>query len=199
MAKDWFKKRLQDPYLLKSRQEGYRSRAAYKLQEIDQKYKLFKAGQKILDLGAAPGSWSEYVTKKLSNKVTLIAVDLLKIEPIPNVTIIQGDFRDSGIQEQIISSANGKLDIILSDMAPDTTGRHDVDTYNSSVLVNLALDLAEKLLKPGGKLVAKVFEGSEYQAILKRAKGMFGFAKSVSPKASLSQSREVFLVADNFR
>jgi 23S rRNA (uridine2552-2'-O)-methyltransferase len=198
MAKAWFKKRLNDHYLKKSRGENYRSRAAYKLEEIDKKYRLIKPGQKILDLGAAPGSWSQYAQRKAKGKARIIAIDLLEIDPINKVEIIKGDIRDEANQKQITELAGGKVDLILSDMAPDTTGLHHADTENSAQLVHLALDMAEKLLKPGGSFVAKVFEGAEYKELLDRAKKMFSFAKSVNPKASLSRSREVFLVADKF-
>jgi 23S rRNA (uridine2552-2'-O)-methyltransferase len=199
MAKAWFKNRLNDPYLLKARAENYRSRAAYKLEEIDQKYKLLKPGQSILDLGAAPGSWSQYVMRALKGKAKIIAIDLLEIEPIEGVSIIQGDFLEKANQDKIIELAPNGLNLILSDIAPDTTGVHYADTENSVAMVNLALDMAEKLLKPGGSLVAKVFEGAEYQELLKRAKGMFQMAKSFHPKASLNRSRELFLVARNFK
>jgi len=199
MAKSWFKNRLNDTYLLKSRADSYRSRAAYKLEEIDLKYKLIKSGSKILDLGAAPGSWSQYAMRKAGGKAKIIAIDLLPVDPIEGVVILQGDIRDETNQKQIIELAAGKIDVLLSDMAPDTTGVHYADTENSALLVHLALDIAEKLLKPGGSFVAKVFEGSEYQALLQRARKMFGFAKSFNPKASLTRSREIFLVAQDFK
>lgn len=197
--KAWFKKRLEDPYLKKAQQEGYRSRAAYKLEEIDKKYKLIKPGQKILDAGAAPGSWCEYAINKTKQKATIIAIDLLEIEPIKNVKIIKGDICDKNKQSQIKELAAGKLDLILSDMAPDTTGIHHADTESSTQLVHTLLDLAQLTLKNKGSFVAKVFEGAEYSQLLKRAKQMFTFAKSFSPKASLKQSRELYLVAIDFK
>lgn len=199
MAKAWFKDRLNDHYLQKSRADSYRSRAAYKLEEIDQKYKLIKPGQKILDLGAAPGSWTQYVLRKVNGKAKVVAIDLLEIFPIEGAIIIRGDIRDSANQAQIIELAPHGLDVILSDMAPDTTGVHYADTENSALLVHLALDIAEKLLKPGGSFVAKVFEGAEYQQLLQRTRKLFGFAKSFNPKASLTRSREIFLVAQDFK
>lgn len=197
--KAWFQNRLNDHYLKKSRKDNFRSRAVYKLQEIDEKYKLLKKGMKILDLGAAPGSWSQYIVSKLNGKARVIAIDLLPIEPIEGVFIIEGDIRDTSNQEIIVAKASGKVDLILSDVAPDTTGVHYADTENSVQLVNLALDIAEKLLKPGGHFVAKVFEGAEYKSLLNRTKKMFYFAKSFSPKASLSRSREIFMVAQKFK
>jgi 23S rRNA (uridine2552-2'-O)-methyltransferase len=198
-AKAWYKNRLNDHFLHKSRADNFRSRAAYKLEEIDKKYGLIKPGQKILDLGAAPGSWSQYAQRQAKGKARIIAIDLLEIEPIEGVIIIQGDIRDPEKQKQILDLAPKKLDLILSDMAPDTTGVHHADTENSALLVHLALDIAQKLLKPQGSFVAKVFEGTEYKALLDRAKKLFGFAKSVNPKASLNRSREVFIVAQKFK
>ncbi|MDD2997833.1 MAG: RlmE family RNA methyltransferase [Candidatus Riflebacteria bacterium] len=199
MAKAWFKNRLNDHYLQKSRADDYRSRAAYKLEEIDQKYRLIRPGMKILDLGAAPGSWTQYALRKVAGKAKIVAIDLLEIAPIEGATILQGDIRDQQKQAQIIELAPNGLDLILSDMAPDTTGVHYADTENSAILVHLALDIAEKLLKPGGSFVAKVFEGAEYQQLLQRAKKLFGFAKSFNPKASLNRSRELFLIAQDFK
>lgn len=198
-AKAWFKNRLNDHYLLKARADDFRSRAAYKLEEIDQKYQLIKKGFKILDLGAAPGSWSQYAMRKTDGKAAIIAIDLLEIEPIDGVTIIKGDIRCEANQAEILRLAPKGLDLILSDMAPDTTGVHHADTENSALLVHLALDMAEKLLKPGGAFVAKVFEGGEYKALLDRTRSLFGFAKSFNPKASLNRSREIFLVAREFK
>ncbi len=199
MTKAWFKNRLNDHYLQKSRVDDYRSRAAYKLEEIDQKYRLIKPGMKILDLGAAPGSWSQYALRKVNGKARIIAIDLLEIAPIEGVTIIKGDIRAPENQAKIIELAPNGLDLILSDMAPDTTGVHYADTENSALLVHLALDMAEKLLKPGGNFVAKVFEGVEYQQLLQRTRKLFGFAKSFNPKASLARSREIFMVAQDFK
>lgn len=199
MAKAWFKNRLNDHFLQKARAESFRSRAAYKLEEIDGKYKLIKPGQKILDLGAAPGSWSQYAMRKVAGKAKIIAIDLLEVDPIEGVIILQGDIRDEKNQAQITELAAGKVDVILSDMAPDTTGVHYADTENSALLVHLALDIVEKLLKPGGSFVAKVFEGAEYHALLQRARKLFGFAKSFNPKASLNRSREIFLVATDYK
>lgn len=199
MAKAWFKERLNDHFLHKARADSFRSRAAYKLEEIDTKYKLIKPGHKILDLGAAPGSWSQYAMRKVAGKAKIIAIDLLEIDPIEGVTILQGDIRDAANQAKIVELAAGKLDIILSDMAPDTTGVHYADTENSALLVHLALDIVQKLLKPGGSFVAKVFEGAEYHDLLQRARKLFGFAKSFNPKASLNRSRELFLVAQDYK
>ncbi|MBP7634790.1 RlmE family RNA methyltransferase [Candidatus Ozemobacteraceae bacterium] len=199
MAKAWFKDRLNDPWLRKARQEQFRSRAAYKLEEIHRKYKLLKPGMKILDLGAAPGSWTQMALHCLNGKGLVVAIDLLPIDPIEGAVILQGDIRSEDSQKKIADAAKGKFDVILSDMAPDTTGIHHADTSNSAALVTLAIELCARWLKPGGSFVAKVFEGSEYKELHSEAKKQFEFLKSVNPEASLSRSREVYLVGTGFK
>ncbi len=199
MTKAWFKKRLNDHYLKQSRVDSFRSRAAYKLEEIDKKYSLIKPGMKILDLGAAPGSWSQYIARKTGGKSSVIAIDLLPIEPIEQVTILQGDLRSKEKQDEIRKLAPKGLDLVLSDMAPDTTGIHYADADNSIELVTAALNLSYELLKPGGSFVAKVFEGEGYSELLRQTKKNFDFAKSYNPKASLASSRELYLVARFFK
>ena len=196
--KAWFKQRLKDPYLLKSRQDHYRSRAAYKLIEIIDKYNLIKSGNMILDLGAAPGSWSQIAAGRTGRKGGVLAVDLLQIKPIEGVSILQGDIRSGEIQGQIAEFATKGFDLVISDMAPDTTGRHHADTDNSVELVNIALELCLDHLKQKGSFVAKVFEGAEFKKLHQRIKSMFEFAKSFNPKASLARSREVYIVATGF-
>jgi len=196
---NWFQQRLRDPFLKKAHSESLRSRAAYKLQEIHEKYKLIKPNHKVLDLGCAPGSWTQIAAKFLSPKGLLVGIDLVATEPVEGATILQGDIRDKAMQTKIRELCPNRFDLILSDMAPNTTGVHHADTANSADLVSLVLDLCSEWLKPGGSMVAKVFEGSEYQALHKRAKSLFDFAKSVNPEASLSRSREVYLVGQGYR
>lgn len=198
-VKAWFKDRLNDPWLRKARQEQFRSRAAYKLDEIHRKYKILKPGMKVLDLGAAPGSWTQIALSSMNGKGLVVAIDLLPIEPIEGAVILQGDIRSEESQKRIAEIVKGKFDVILSDMAPDTTGIHHADTSNSAVLVALALDLCGRWLKPGGSFVAKVFEGSEYKELHAQAKKHFDFLKSVNPEASLSRSREVYLVGTGYK
>jgi len=197
--RQWFKDRLNDPYLKRARREDYRSRAAYKLTEILDKYRFIKKGMNVLDIGAAPGSWSQVAREALGPSGRLVAVDLLPIQPIEGVTIFQGDIRDPSIQARIAEHVGTGFHVILSDMAPDTTGIHFADTEASAELVHLVLDQCERWLRRDGAMVAKVFEGQEYRALLQRAKQRFSLAKSFSPKASLSRSREVFLVAQGFK
>ncbi|HOY68966.1 MAG TPA: RlmE family RNA methyltransferase [Candidatus Ozemobacteraceae bacterium] len=198
-VKAWFKDRLNDPWLRKARQEQFRSRAAYKLEEINRKYNLLKPGMKVLDLGAAPGSWTQMALSCLKGKGLVVGIDLLPIDPIEGAVLIRGDIRSEESQRLIADAVKGQFDIILSDMAPDTTGIHHADTSNSAALVQLAIDLCDRWLKPGGSFVAKVFEGAEYKELHAHAKRLFEFAKSVNPEASLSRSREVYLVGTGFR
>ncbi|NLI75574.1 MAG: RlmE family RNA methyltransferase [Candidatus Riflebacteria bacterium] len=195
----WFRKRLQDPFLKKAHREDLRSRAAYKLQEIADKYKLIHSYSKVLDLGCAPGSWTQVVRRFLGPKGLVVGIDLLPVEPVEGATLLQGDITDPAMQAAIGRLCPGGFDLILSDMAPHTTGIHHADTERSAELVGLVLDLCGRWLKPGGACLAKVFEGAEYPALRQRAKGLFGFAKTVTPEASLARSREVYLLGTGFR
>lgn len=197
--KNWIKRRLNDFYLKQAHKENYRSRAVYKLKEIIEKYNILRKNFKVLDLGCAPGSWCQYIRQNLNEKGLIVGVDIQNVEPIDGVIIINGDFTDAKIQEQVLSMAIEGYDLILSDMAPNTTGIRDADSYRSFELVNLVLDLCPKLLKRGGSLIAKVFEGAEYKLLQNKAKTMFEFVKTSTPAASLSRSREVYLVAINFK
>lgn len=197
--KSWFKNRLKDSFFLKAKKENYRSRAAYKLTEILQKYKMVKPGSSLLDVGAAPGSWTQVLTEIAGPRGRIVSVDLLEIVPIEGSHIIQGDIRDPAIQEMIGKLCPNRFDTIFSDMAPNTTGVHHADTGNSVDLVNLVLDLSKIWLKPNGNFVAKVFEGGEYKELHSKAKSLFTFAKSFKPTASLSESREIFLVCQGYK
>ncbi len=195
----WFKNRLQDPYFRKAHRENYRSRAVYKLQEIQEKYQLIRSGQRILDLGAAPGSWTQYAVEQAGRTGKVIGIDLLPIQPLEGATLLEGDINDPVMQEQIHQFAPKGFDVIMSDMAPNTTGVHHADAGNSVELVHVALDLSKLWLKNGGSFVAKVFEGSDFRELHERFKKLFGFAKSFKPKASLSASRETYLVGKEFK
>ncbi len=195
----WFRKRLHDPFLKKAHREDLRSRAAYKLQEIAEKYKLIHSYSKVLDLGCAPGSWTQMVRRFLGPKGQVVGIDLLAVAPVAGATLLQGDITDPAMQAAIERLCPGGFDLILSDMAPNTTGIHHADTARSAELAGLVLDLCGRWLKPGGACLAKVFEGAEYPALRQRAKAMFGFAKTVTPEASLARSREVYLLGTGFR
>ncbi|MBF0500396.1 MAG: RlmE family RNA methyltransferase [Candidatus Riflebacteria bacterium] len=214
--KDWYQRRLRDPFFLKAHRENFRSRAAYKLQEILEKYRLIKTGYSVLDLGAAPGSWTQVALEatgvtptrqdssaappgKERGRGLVIGIDLLEIEELPGAHLLKGDIRDKAMQAAIVNLAPRGFHCILSDMAPNTTGIHHADTSNSVDLIHLALDMCPTWLRPGGSFVAKLFEGAEYKELHTRAGRLFEFVKSFKPKASLSKSREIYLVCQNYR
>jgi 23S rRNA (uridine2552-2'-O)-methyltransferase len=197
--KSWYQARLKDPFLLKARKENYRSRAAYKLQEMLEKYPLCRSGNKVLDVGAAPGSWTQVLLEKVGTKGLVIGVDLLPIEELAGAHLLTGDICDLAVQESIKKLCPQPFDAIFSDMAPNTTGIHHADTGQSVELVNLVLDLCPHWLKTGGHFIAKVFEGAEYKELHTKVKSLFGFAKSYKPSASLAQSREIYLIGQDYR
>lgn len=197
--RNWFKKRLSDPFLLQARREGFRSRAAFKLLEILKKYSLVAFGDAVLDIGSAPGSWMQVLRKTVGKKGRVVGIDLLNISPLPGCVFFQGDIRSEEGQRNVIASCPQGFKAIFSDVAPNTTGVHHADCANSVELVQLILDLGKQCLQPGGAFVAKVFEGEEYKELHSRAKEGFDFAKSYKPKASLVESREVYLIGKGFR
>jgi 23S rRNA (uridine2552-2'-O)-methyltransferase len=204
-SKGWLKEHFDDEYVRRSQKDGYRSRAIYKLIEIDQKDRLVKPGMTIVDLGAAPGGWSEYCVKKLGKKCKVIALDILPMEPIDGVTIIEGDFRENSVFEELMavmdpdSADNCKADLVISDMAPNISGMGSVDMPRAYYLCELALELARQTLKPGGSLLVKLFQGEGFEAYNKELK--FSFSKVVmrKPKASRPRSREIYALATGFK
>lgn len=204
-SKGWLKEHFDDEYVRRSQKDGYRSRAIYKLIEIDQKDRLLKSGMTIVDLGAAPGGWSEYCVKKLGKKGKVIALDILPMEPIDGVTIIEGDFRENSVFEELMavmdpdSADNCKADLVISDMAPNISGMGSVDMPRAYYLCELALELARQTLKPGGSLLVKLFQGEGFEAYNKELK--FSFSKVVmrKPKASRPRSREIYALASGFK
>jgi 23S rRNA (uridine2552-2'-O)-methyltransferase len=195
----WRERQEKDPYVQRARKEGWRSRAVFKLEQIDQKERLIKPGMVCVDLGSAPGSWSQYVTEKLKGKARIVAVDLLPMDALPEVEFVQGDFREDAIFEQMLESVgSGGADLVLSDMAPNITGTKVVDQPRSMYLVELALDMAQKVLKPGGSFVCKVFQGEGFDQFVRDARNSFDRVRVIKPKASRPGSREVYLVARNF-
>ncbi len=198
-TKSWFKDRLRDPFLKKAHAEQYRSRAAYKLKEIIEKYAILGRNSKVLDLGAAPGSWSQVALQEVGPRGLVVGIDLLSIDPIEGCRLMQGDIRESLVRQELISQAPQGYDAVISDMAPNTTGIHHADTAFSVELVQIALEMCSSCLKKNGNFVAKVFEGGEYRDLLMKIKARFEFAKSFNPKASLTRSREVYVVAKGFK
>ena len=200
----WLQEHFDDEYVKKAQQEGYRSRAVYKLAEIQQKEKLIKPNMAIIDLGAAPGGWSQYAVKLAGKKGRVIASDILDIDPLPFVEFIQGDFTEQSVLDQILgvlaqsNSNNHKLDVVISDMAPNISGVESIDLPRSLYLCELALDMAKEVLKPGGSLVVKLFQGQGSDQYLRDVRSSFRQVKIRKPKASRARSKEVYVVAKNF-
>lgn len=198
-SRSWRERQERDPFVQKARKDGWRSRAVYKLEQIDQKERLLKPGMVCVDLGSSPGSWSQYITEKLRGKVRIVAVDLLPMDSLPDVEFIQGDFRDDEIFEQLLQAV-GKdgADLVISDIAPNITGTKAVDQPRSMYLVELALDMARRVLKPRGSFVCKVFQGEGFDEFVRDVRNSFQRVRVIKPKASRAGSREVYLVARNF-
>jgi 23S rRNA (uridine2552-2'-O)-methyltransferase len=201
--KAWLNDHVNDPWVKLAHKEGYRARAAYKLKEIDEALGLIKPGQRVVDLGSAPGAWSQYVRRRLSPQGaavgelngTIISIDLLPMEPIEGVQFLQGDFREEAVLSQLEALVDGrKLDTVVSDMAPNLSGVESVDAARISHLVELAVEFARTHLKPDGALVVKVFHGSGYSQLVQLFKDTFRVVKPLKPKASRDRSSETFLV-----
>ena len=199
--KQWLHDHLNDPYVKLAQKEGYRARAAYKLKEIDEDEKLIKPGQNIVDLGCAPGSWLQYVRRKLAGKEgggihgMIIGLDMLPMEPVADVQFIMGDFRERAVADQLAQLLAGqKLDLVLSDMAPNLSGIAVADAARIEDIVELAIDFACEHLKPSGCLLVKCFNGSGYQTIFERFRQVFRVVTPKKPKASRDRSSEVFLL-----
>jgi len=204
----WLHDHVSDPYVKLARKEGYRARAAYKLKEIDDALHLIRPGQLVVDLGCAPGAWSQYVRRRLAPKVagsggaatgelpgTIIALDLLPMDAIDGVQFIQGDFREQASADALMRALGGRpVDVVLSDMAPNLSGIASADAARIAHLVELAVEFAEQHLKPEGALVCKVFHGSGYSQLVKLFKDTFRVVKPFKPKASRDKSSENFLV-----
>lgn len=201
--KAWLADHLNDPYVKQAQKDGYRARAAYKLKEIDEALGLIKPGMRVVDLGSTPGAWSQYVRRRLSPggaaagelNGTIVALDILPMEPIEGVTFLQGDFRDDAVLAQLSEAVGGQpVDVVVSDMAPNLSGIESSDAARIGHLVELAVDFAQAHLKPGGALVVKLFHGSGYSQLVKLFKETFKVVKPVKPKASRDKSSETFLV-----
>ena len=201
--KSWLNDHVNDPYVKLAQKEGFRARAAYKLKEIDETLGLIKPGQVLVDLGSAPGAWSQYMRRRLSPQGaamgalqgTIIAMDLLPMEPIEGVQFLQGDLRDESVLASLVLALDGrKADVVVSDMAPNLSGIDSVDAARITHLIELAVEFAQMHLKPQGALVVKVFHGSGYSQLVKLFKDSFKIVKPIKPKASRDKSSEQFLV-----
>ncbi len=200
----WLQEHFDDEYVKKSQQDGYRSRAVYKLIEIQQKDKLIKPNMNIIDLGAAPGGWSQYAVKLVGKKGRVIASDILDIDLLPFVEFIKGDFTEQSVLDEILDvlkkddTKNNKLDVVISDMAPNISGVESIDLPRSIYLCELALEMAREVLKPSGSLVVKLFQGQGSDEYLRDVRSSFRQVKIRKPKASRARSKEVYVVARNF-
>lgn len=198
-SKRWLKEHFKDPYVKQAQASGYLSRAAYKLLAIQEKDHLIHRGIVVVDLGAAPGGWSQVAQELVGDKGKVIALDILPMEPITGVTFIQGDFRERGVLDQLLAElGDQKVDVVISDMAPNLSGQKSVDQPRSMYLVELAWDCAKQILRPGGNFLVKIFQGEGAEVFIKDLKKHFETVKSRKPEASRPRSREFYLLNMNF-
>ncbi len=193
ISKNWVNKQRRDIYVRQSKVEGYRARSAYKLIEIDEKFKIFKGGLSVIDIGAAPGSWSQYALKA-SKSGKLISIDLKKMEPIGNSVQIQGDFTEEKTQKEIKKNINSKVDVVMSDMAVDTTGIKNIDSIQTGELCKEAMFFAKDLMKENGYFISKIFMGGTFNEIVAEGKKYFKEVKVFKPKSSRKDSKESFII-----
>ena len=194
-SKAWLHRHVTDRYVRQAKAEGYRSRAAYKLLEIDRKDRLLRPGMRVLDLGAAPGGWSQVVARKVGPQGRVVAIDLLQIAPISGVSVLRGDVREPQAREALREALGGTADLVLSDLSPNLSGIPGVDQARGAELAELALELAGEILKPTGALVVKVFQGEAFAEVLNRIKRAFKAVSVRKPGASRGESRETYLLA----
>lgn len=196
----WLAEHASDPYVKRAHEEGWRSRAAFKLEEIQRTDRLLRPGITVVDLGAAPGGWSQYAARLLAGKGRVIALDVLEMPALPDVEFIQGDFTEPDALERLEAALGGaRVDLVMSDMAPNMMGISDVDHDRSMYLVDLAVEFASKALRPGGDLLMKVFQGREFQPLLARLRKEFDTVKLRKPGASRARSSEVYVLARGYR
>ncbi len=196
----WLQEHFSDPYVKRAQAEGWRSRAVFKLEELDKSEKMIRSGAICLDLGAAPGAWSQYLHRRLGRSGRVVATDILAMDPLEGVEFVQGDFRENDVFERILSLVPAReVDWVLSDMAPSMSGIDSVDQPRSMYLAELALDMAGRVLKSGGGALIKVFQGAGFDALVRDARGRFGKVRLVKPSASRARSAEVYLLAKDFR
>ncbi len=196
----WLREHFNDPYVKQSQKDGYRSRASYKLIELDEKDRLFRPGSVVVDLGAAPGGWSQVAVQRVGGKGMVLASDILPMDSIAGVEFIQGDFTEEVVFQNLLDSlGERRADLVISDMAPNMSGVTDIDQPRSMYLVELALDMAQNVLKPGGTFVAKVFQGEGFDELVKNARSCFSKVLTRKPGSSRPRSREVYLVAKGFK
>ncbi|WLF83062.1 23S rRNA (uridine(2552)-2'-O)-methyltransferase RlmE [Moraxella sp. ZY210820] len=194
-SRAWMREHLDDPFVKQAHKDGYRARAAYKLLEIQEKYKIIKPNMTVVDLGAAPGSWSQIAGKLVGDKGLVIASDILAMDALPDVTFLQGDFREQAVFDELLNILDGRqVDVVISDMAPNTSGNRAVDQPRQIYLCELALDFAQKVLHKNGQFVVKVFQGDGFDEFRKQVLDSFDVLKTAKPAASRARSKEVFLI-----
>mgnify|MGYP001399739724 CR=1 FL=1 len=198
ISKNWVNKQRQDIYVRKSKVDGYRARSAYKLIEINEKFKIFKGGLMIIDIGAAPGSWSQYASKVVKNG-KIISLDLKEMEPIPNTIQIKGDFTQIEIQQKIKHKLLGKADVVMSDMAVNTTGIKNIDSIQTGELCKDSMVFSKEVIKKQGFFISKIFMGSTFNEIVALGKKIFKEVKVFKPKSSRKDSKESFIICKNIR
>lgn len=198
-SKRWLQEHFDDVYVKKAQVEGYRSRAVYKLKEVDEKESLLKPGMTVVDLGAAPGGWTQYVSERLQSRGRIVALDILPMDALPDVDFVLGDFREDEVLQKLIDLIpEHSVDLILSDMAPNMSGTTAIDIPRAMYLVELAFDFAEKMLKPGGSMLIKIFHGAGFDELVKQARSSFEKVVIRKPSASRARSKETYLLAKGY-
>ena len=195
-SREWLQRQLNDPYVQAAQKAGWRSRAAFKLIQLDEKFSLLKPGLRVVDLGAAPGGWMQVAAAK---GCRVVGLDLLEIDPVPGTVALMGDFQEAVVEQAVLDAMAGPADLVLSDMAPNTTGHGPTDHLRIMGLAEIALDFAERVLEPGGAFVAKVFQGGSEAAMLVRLRQRFRVVKHAKPAASRKDSSELYVVATGFK
>ncbi|SON49572.1 23S rRNA (uridine(2552)-2'-O)-methyltransferase RlmE [Vibrio tapetis] len=196
----WLKEHFDDKYVKEAQKRGYRSRAIFKIKEIQEKDKLLKPGMTVVDLGAAPGGWSQYATKVVGDEGQVIACDILPMDPISGVSFLQGDFREEAVLDALLERIQPNMvDVVMSDMAPNMAGNQSVDQPRAMYLIELALDMCRQVLIPGGSFTVKVFQGESFEQYVKEVRAMFKVVKIRKPDSSRARSREVYIVATGYK
>ncbi|MDF9393511.1 MULTISPECIES: 23S rRNA (uridine(2552)-2'-O)-methyltransferase RlmE [Methylococcus] len=196
----WLAEHFSDEYVRLAQEKGYRSRAVFKLMELDERDRLFEPGATVIDLGAAPGGWSQYAAQRVGTTGKVLALDILPMEPLPGVTVVQGDFLDDSVFQAVLEASGGCCaNVVLSDIAPNMSGNRNVDQPRSMYLAELAFDLAERVLAPKGSFVVKLFQGEGFQEYVAQARKVFASVVMRKPKASRPRSAEIYLVGKGYR
>ncbi|MDF1779850.1 MAG: 23S rRNA (uridine(2552)-2'-O)-methyltransferase RlmE [Alcanivoracaceae bacterium] len=196
----WLKEHFDDHWVARAKAEGYRSRASFKLLEINEKDKLLRPGMRVLDLGAAPGGWSQVASRLIGSRGQIVASDILAMEAIPDVTFLQGDFREDSVFQELLNILDGgKVDLVLSDMAPNMSGNRSVDVPKAMYLAELALDMAQKVLEPDGRFLVKAFQGEGYDQYRRDFQAVFSKMTTRKPEASRPRSNEVYLLGSGLK